>query len=96
MSNQFRVDYSFKLDGTLPEQIIGQWSYNNIRYTDGTRLRVETEEKKKLQDPINKAVMESKNNGLTINWMKTECMVVDKRKATLRTVYWKFQNWANV
>ena len=58
--------------------IIGGQNINNLRYADDTVLIAKSE--KRLQDLLDKVVEESKKKGLTINYKKTECMVVSKRE----------------
>ncbi len=61
----------------LPGFIIGGHNLNNIRYADDTVLIADTE--KKLQNLLQKVAKESEKKGLSINYKKTECMVISKR-----------------
>ncbi|MGX9987587.1 reverse transcriptase domain-containing protein [Soonwooa purpurea] len=69
----------------LPGFIIGGHNLNNIRYADDTVLIADTE--KKLQELLQKVAKESAGKGLSINYKKTECMVISKKtnqKCTLQ------------
>lgn len=65
---------------------IGGQNCNNLRYADNTALIADTESK--LQELFQDVVKESENKGLTVNYTKTECMVVSKKnnsRCELRT-----------
>ena len=55
---------------------IGSININNILYADDTILIADSEAK--LQNLLNAVVMESEQNGLSINWQKLVCMVISK------------------
>ena len=68
-----------ELEG-LPGFSIGEHNINNLRYADDFFVLL-AESEEKLQDLLNKVVVESKKKGLTINCKKTECLVVTKKKS---------------
>ena len=60
---------------------IGGININNILYADDTTLIADSEAK--LQNLLNAVVMESGQNGLSINRQKSVCMVISKSLNTL-------------